>query len=65
MKKLLVNSGVNEKSEWTTINLPDIAQYDEYGKYDELHSKIHYKFRSNLNLQSGSKTNTLQIYTTL
>ena len=30
----------------------NIPKYDEYLKYDELYSKIHYNFRSNLNLPS-------------
>ena len=28
--EILVNSGVNEKSEWTKIIQPNIPQYDEY-----------------------------------
>ena len=35
------------------------VQYDEYGKYDEFRSKIHYKFRKLSNL----KTNLNEKYT--
>ena len=36
MKKTLVNSGVNEKSELTKHVQPNIPWYDEYRKYDGL-----------------------------
>ena len=43
-RKSLINSDVNEKSEWMKIIEPNVPWYDE------LCRKILYKFRSNLNL---------------
>ena len=40
-EKSLVNSDVNEKLEWTNIIQPNVPWYDEYGKDDELFSKMH------------------------
>ena len=35
-EKSLVDSGVNEKSEWTKIIQPNDPFFDEYEKYDKL-----------------------------